>query len=260
MRDTARWFDVCNGFDSRDTLSLPRVEGWEAGLDSFDLAGKRATISIDLGAAIVEPRQAALVTELAEQLIARAKLRRVDVVVNFPRGGLEWALLNLIGLAGSLGDRYPGCQDDLTPEVQMGLSLATSTVNLRVAGDAEMFRIDVNEHMADVFDRTDFLFCATNPDVAFAAEGPMATTVGGVDLIAEHGLDAALGNNAALTIPANLSGNPAITIPAGLIDGLPVGLQVIGRHHEEQLLLDLARVAERERPWPLVAPTARPDR
>ena len=88
----------------------------------------------------------------------------------------------------------------------------------------------------------------------------MATTVGGVDLIAEHGLDAALGNNAALTIPANLSGNPAITIPAGLIDGLPVGLQVIGRHHEEQLLLDLARVAERERPWPLVAPTARPDR
>ena len=260
VRDTARWFDVCNGFDSRDTLSLPRVEGWEAGLDSFDLAGKRATISIDLGAAIVEPRQAALVTELAEQLIARAKLRRVDVVVNFPRGGLEWALLNLIGLAGSLGDRYPGCQDDLTPEVQMGLSLATSTVNLRVAGDAEMFRIDVNEHMADVFDRTDFLFCATNPDVAFAAEGPMATTVGGVDLIAEHGLDAALGNNAALTIPANLSGNPAITIPAGLIDGLPVGLQVIGRHHEEQLLLDLARVAERERPWPLVAPTARPDR
>jgi aspartyl-tRNA(Asn)/glutamyl-tRNA(Gln) amidotransferase subunit A len=260
VRDTARWFDVCNGFDSRDTLSLPRVEGWEAGLDSFDLAGKRATISIDLGAAIVEPRQAALVIGLAEQLIARAKLRRVDVVVNFPRGGLEWALLNLIGLAGSLGDRYPGCQDDLTPEVQMGLGLATSTVNLRVAGDAEMFRIDVNEHMADVFDRTDFLFCATNPDVAFAAEGPMATIVGGVDLIAEHGLDAALANNAALTIPANLTGNPAITIPAGLIDGLPVGLQVIGRHHEEQLLLDLARVAERERPWPLVAPTARRDR
>src|SRR5674476_1651641 len=31
VRDTARWFDVCNGFDSRDTLSLPRVEGGEAG-------------------------------------------------------------------------------------------------------------------------------------------------------------------------------------------------------------------------------------
>jgi len=35
-----------------------------------------------------------------------------------------------------------------------------------------------------------------------------------------------------------------------------VGLQVIGRHHEEQLLLDLALRAEREQPWPRVAPAA----
>jgi aspartyl-tRNA(Asn)/glutamyl-tRNA(Gln) amidotransferase subunit A len=84
----------------------------------------------------------------------------------------------------------------------------------------------------------------------------MPTTVGEVDLIAEYGLNRAVGNNGALTIPANLTGNPAVSIPAGTIDGLPVGLQVIGRHHEEQLLLDLARLAERERPWPLVAPAA----
>jgi aspartyl-tRNA(Asn)/glutamyl-tRNA(Gln) amidotransferase subunit A len=51
-------------------------------------------------------------------------------------------------------------------------------------------------------------------------------------------------------------GNPAVSIPAGTVDGLPVGLQVIGQHHADALLLDLARVVERERPWPLVAPSA----
>ena len=34
VRDTARWYDVCNGYDPHDTHSLPRVEGWEAGLGS----------------------------------------------------------------------------------------------------------------------------------------------------------------------------------------------------------------------------------
>ena len=57
-----------------------------------------------------------------------------------------------------------------------------------------------------------------------------------------------------LTIPANMTGHPAVSIPAGLSSGgLPVGLQVYGRRHEEALLLDVAVTAERERPWPLVA-------
>ncbi|HEY5104039.1 MAG TPA: amidase [Acidimicrobiales bacterium] len=256
VRDTARWFDACNGFDSRDTLSLPRVDGWEAGLGSFDLTGKRAVISIDLGHAIVEPTQTALLIELAELLITKAKLKRVDLAIRFPGGGLEWSLSNLIGLAGALGDLYPACNDDLTPEIQIGMKMATSRLNLQSAGAAEMFRIEANELMADIFEQTDFIFAATNPDVAFAAAGPMATTVGKVDMVAEYGFNKAIGNNGALTIPANLTGNPAISIPAGLVDGLPVGLQVIGRHHEEQLLLNVARISERERPWPLVAPSA----
>ncbi len=254
VRDTARWFDVCNGFDPRDNLSLPGVGGWESGLGTLDLAGKRAVVSVDLGAAVVEPRVAALVVEAAEALIADAGLRRVDVVVQLPQGGLEWALSNLVGLVGELGDRFPDCNDDLTPEIQIGMNLATHHYSIESAGKAELFRIALNEQMADLFDQADVVFASTNPDVAFGAAGPMPTTVGDVDLIATYGFDKAIGNNGALTIPANLAGLPAVSIPVGTVDGAPVGMQVIGRHHEEQVLLELARLAERTRPWPLVAP------
>jgi Asp-tRNA(Asn)/Glu-tRNA(Gln) amidotransferase A subunit family amidase len=255
VRDAARWFDACNGFDARDTLSLPKVSGWEAGLGTIGLAGKRAVISVDLGAAVVEPRVAALVTGAAEALIRDAGLRQVDVVVQLPQGGLEWALSNLVGLVEELGDRYPDCNDDLTPEIQIGMNLATHHYSIQSAGKADAFRVALNEQMADIFEGADVIFAATNPDTAFAAVGPMPTKVGDVDLIAIYGFDKAIGNNGALTIPANLCGLPAASIPIGTVDDVPVGMQVIGRHHEEPLLLELARVAERERPWPLVAPS-----
>jgi aspartyl-tRNA(Asn)/glutamyl-tRNA(Gln) amidotransferase subunit A len=45
-----------------------------------------------------------------------------------------------------------------------------------------------------------------------------------------------------------------MSVPAGIVDGLPVGLQVLAGHHREPLLLDLALVAEKVLAWPKVAP------
>jgi aspartyl-tRNA(Asn)/glutamyl-tRNA(Gln) amidotransferase subunit A len=63
-------------------------------------------------------------------------------------------------------------------------------------------------------------------------------------------------NMGALTIISNLHGNPAVSIPVAPADGLPVGMQVLARHHADALLFDVALAVERTRPWPLVAPTA----
>ena len=156
-------------------------------------------------------------------------------------------------LSGFLGHLYPACHDDLTVEVQMAMEFVTKNFSLQTAGAAEIFRIVSTRRWRTL--RPDRLrLRGDQPRRGVQRRGPMATTVGGVDLVATYGLNRALSNNGALTFPANLAGNPAVSIPSGDVDGLPIGLQVIGRHHEDQLLLDLARVAEREFPWPLTVP------
>jgi aspartyl-tRNA(Asn)/glutamyl-tRNA(Gln) amidotransferase subunit A len=45
-------------------------------------------------------------------------------------------------------------------------------------------------------------------------------------------------------VPANLAGIPAISVPGGLSDGLPVGVQLMGDHFTEPMLLKAARAAE----------------
>ncbi len=86
VRDTARWFDVSNGFDPRDPLTLPRVEGWEDGLGSFidQLAGRRAAVIPEFAGAVVAPETLALVTEAAEWLIGAAGLARRTSRSPFP--------------------------------------------------------------------------------------------------------------------------------------------------------------------------------
>src|SRR3984957_16382899 len=208
VRDTARWFDVCNGHDSRDGLSLPRVVGWEDGLGTLrsELEGKRAVISIDLGGAVVSARVAGVVTAAAEALISDAGMKRVDLAIQFPEASLAWTMSNIVTLMAELGELYPDCEQLLTPEVQFAVNISDHEFNLRQAGANEAFRIQLNEAMADVFDQADFVFAATNPDIAFSAEGPMPTTVDGVDLISTVGFEPALGNNGALPMPSNLAG------------------------------------------------------
>ncbi len=248
VRDVARWYDVCAGYDSRDPYSLPRVEGWERGLGSHSLRGRRAVIAPSLGSAVVHPEVEALVRSVGAELIRSAGLREVSLDVSLPGLGYEWAMSNMAQLRRDLGDRWPEARDQLTMEMAFGLDLAEKVFDLDLAATCETQRTECNERMAEVFDEVDFVICATNPDVAFPAEVTLNTRVGDQGVGPE--------NNGALTIPANVVGNPAISIPAGTVDGLPVGLQVIGRHHEDALLLDLAQVLERERPWPLVAPSA----
>ncbi len=50
--------------------------------------------------------------------------------------------------------------------------------------------------------------------------------------------------------PFNVTGSPAIAIPNGFsTDGLPIGMQVVGRRHSEQMILRIAHAYEQATPW-----------
>jgi Asp-tRNA(Asn)/Glu-tRNA(Gln) amidotransferase A subunit family amidase len=254
VRDTARYFDACNGFDQRDPLSLPAVGGWEAGLGTCDLSGMTVAVLPDLDTARVRTEVADQVAAAARQLAAKAHLRVVDVTATLPPLRGQWAMAGQVGFVADLGRAYPDRIDELSREMRAGLQGAMERYTLEKAASIESYRRQLNEAMADLFASADFVMCSTNPDVAFAAEGPPPSTIPGADLIHEIGFSRAIMNSAALTAPSNLNGSPAMSVPAGLVDGLPVGLQVLAGHHREPLLLDLAVVAEREMAWPKVAP------
>jgi len=246
VRDVARWYDVCAGFDARDPYSLPTEEGWEAVLGCTDLGGLRVAISPDLGSAILADSVRARVVDVGHRLVGATGMDLVDIEVALPSITWEWAIANQVGLVREVGDLWPECEEQMTKSMAFGVRMGRDRFDIQVAGRVEACRTEANRRMADLFDRVDVVICASNPDVAFPAEVESNTRVAGEK--------APAGNNGALTIAANISGNPAVSVPAGMVDGLPVGVQFIGRQHTDRMVMDLAAAWERLAPWPLVVP------
>lgn len=290
VRDAARFFDVCGGPDPADPSSLPSHPSFEAALGTHDLVGKRVAVVPALGGVTLEPGVERHLLREAEALIAATGMVRVDLDVRLPNLAVQWMIGNLATLLADLGDHWPGCASEMTSEVALALFMSQSLYNLRTAAAAEELRIEANEAMARAFDTVDFVIAATNPGPAFPADAAMSnpensfldrareSTIARVGFrgllfgtriasafapklpaflaaqISERFPDiVAMGG---LTMISNLYGNPAVSIPAGTVDGLPVGMQVLARHHADALLFDVALAFERERPWPLVAPPA----
>lgn len=289
VRDAARYYDVCAGVHPYDPSSLPSHGRWEAELGTHDLTGLRVAIVPDLGGVTLEPGVEDRIREEAKALIADHHMVEVELDIQPPNLAAQWMMGNLATLLADLGDSWPGCSDDLTDEVAVGLHLAEAMYNLRTAAVAEELRIQANEVMADAFGEVDLVIAATNPGPAFAAQdatsnpqapiidklfssgparyvvrgllGAVRVAAGAVPKFPSAMLGQAAGrfpdlvNMGALTIISNIYGNPAVSIPAGTVAGLPVGMQVLAAHHRDGLLFDVALAVERERPWPLVAPS-----
>ena len=98
---------------------------------------------------------------------------------------------------------------------------------------AARVRTLIARDFAQAFEQVDCILTPTAPSAAFAIGEKTSDPI-------------AMYLNDVFTVPANLAGLPAISVPAGLsTDGLPLGLQIIGRAFDEETVLRVAEVLER---------------
>ena len=130
----------------------------------------------------------------------------------------------------------PICSDEVRPLLQSGLFL-TATQYLASQQRPQDHRAPIG-----VLAAVRVLVLPTSP-IAAPKIGATSTQLGGNEVpLVRAFLD--------LTLPFNLTGQPAISIPCGFTaDGLPVGLQLVGRPFDEATLFRVAAAYEAATDW-----------
>ncbi len=101
---------------------------------------------------------------------------------------------------------------------------------------AQRVRTLVLQDFREAFKKVDAILTPTTPSAAFAIDQSKAV---------EKSDPVKMYLNDVFTIPANLAGLPAMSIPGGFDkDGLPLGLQIISKHFDEQTMFDVALALE----------------
>jgi aspartyl-tRNA(Asn)/glutamyl-tRNA(Gln) amidotransferase subunit A len=240
VADAALVLSVVAGPDPRDRHSIPAGDvDWAAAAAPGDLRGLRIAWSADFGRVAVDP-EVARVTADAAAAFADLGCEVVAADPAFPDPGAAFAAL--IALESDLtGMREIVARHghEMSPHL---VDLVTREWRAEDFTDAQTTRKAVVNAMWRFMRDYDLLVCPTltTPPFPVHMQGP--EKVGG-----RYVRDTAW---LSFTYPFNLTGQPAATVPAGFTaDGLPVGLQIVGGHLADGLVLRAAAAFEAARPW-----------
>src|SRR6266446_5339956 len=240
VRDAAAVLDVIAGGDDRDRESLPREPGSYVDACAGSIKGLNVAWTPDLGFARVE----AEVLELTGDAAAEFESLGCHVEgVNPGWENLEEAFTTLIAAQfyAAWSDELPAAEERLDPTLVKFIRRGGSIT----ARDYLRARARVAEYWEEVrafSERFDFLLTPTTAVAPFPADGRPPREIDGESVSVLGWMPS--------TYPFNLTGQPAASVPAGLTaDGLPVGLQIVGRRHADRAVLAAAAAYEAARPW-----------
>ncbi len=256
VRDCAIMLEAMAGFDAKDATSLKLdVPNWEAAL-STDLKGKKVGVPKeyrvdgmpaeiealwqqgidwmrDAGAEIVEvslphTKYALPAYYIIAPAEASSNLARYD--------GVRYGLRDLPEGAG-LQDMYAatraaGFGDEVKRRILIGTYVLSAGFYDAYYTQAQKVRTLIARDFERAFEQCDVLLTPTAPSAAFALGEKQADPL-------------AMYLNDVFTVPASLAGLPAMSVPGGLDkDGLPLGLQIIGKPLDEQGVLNASLAIE----------------
>jgi aspartyl-tRNA(Asn)/glutamyl-tRNA(Gln) amidotransferase subunit A len=256
VRDCAIMLEAMAGFDPKDSTSLDLpVPEWEAGL-SANLAGKKVGIPReyrmdgmdaevakswddgiawlkDAGAEIVDislphTKYALPTYYIIAPAEASSNLARYD--------GVRYGLRDLPDGA-NLQDMYAatraaGFGDEVKRRILIGTYVLSAGFYDAYYTQAQKVRTLISRDFEAAFGHCDVILAPTTPTAAFAlgenSDDPLAMYL-----------------NDVFSVPASLAGLPAMSVPAGLnSQGLPLGLQLIGKPFDEQGVLNAGLAIE----------------
>jgi aspartyl-tRNA(Asn)/glutamyl-tRNA(Gln) amidotransferase subunit A len=256
VKDCAIMLEAMAGFDPKDSTSLDLpVPQWEANLSS-DIRGKRIGIPREYRIDGV-PAEIDAVWERGIELMRDAGAEIVEVSLPHTKYALPTYYIIAPAEASSNLARYDGVRygrrvapenGNLTDmyeatraagfgaEVKRRIMIGTYVLSAgfydAYFNQAQKVRALIARDFDQAWERCDYLLTPTAPSAAFALGEKSADPI-------------AMYLNDVFAVPASLAGLPAMSVPGGVNEqGLPLGLQIVGRALDEQGVLNAGLALE----------------
>jgi aspartyl-tRNA(Asn)/glutamyl-tRNA(Gln) amidotransferase subunit A len=240
VRDATILLQVMAGPDQRDALSLREsVPDFIASLGN-GIRELRLAWSPALGYAAVDPEVTHVTVKAAQAF------EELGCIVDEPTFGLDDPLPSFVDIFAtnaytSYGHILEEQIEDLTAYAIVNLEHGRRTSGAdyaRALRHVEVMRALID----DLFQNYDLLLTPTMPLPAFPI-GQHPTKIGGKEVNPLWGY-------LLFNPPFNLTGQPAASVPCGFsAEGLPIGLQIVGRRGDERAVLAASAAFEQVRPW-----------
>ncbi len=253
VEDIALTLSVLSGHDPRDPFSAAKAPDFKSAL-TRPIKGMRIGVTRDFGIFPVDTRIADRVQATARILEdAGAIVEPLDIHIPHTQKALSdlWCRMiasvshgAILDLAKQVIDLWDQRQDELPAALKQWVNVASGMSLEDIQADQAM-RTDVFDAFTRAFEKHDLILSPVTSCMP-CRNGETGDTVGSKE-IGGIPVDPRIGW--AMTYLTNFTGHPAASVPAGVIEGLPVGVQIIGKRHGDLSVLSACAALEKINPW-----------